>query len=90
MPMAEEQARWTAQLLAGDYLPPSPDEMRAEIEAKREADRKRFYASPRHTMEVDFDEWMRDARIERERGRKRAREGTPLIAAKASAARVAV
>ncbi len=83
MPMAEEQARWVAQLLAGEYVPPAVEEMHEEIEAKREADRRRFYASKRHTMEVDFDEWMRDAGIERRRGRARAQGAEPFIPARA-------
>ena len=45
--------------------------MRADIARVRAAQAKRFYASKRHTMEVDFDEWMRDARREIARGAKR-------------------
>ena len=73
MPLAEEQSRWIAELLRGEYRLPPPQEMHADIAREREAHAKRFYASKRHTMEVDFDEWMRDARRERERGRARAR-----------------
>jgi dimethylaniline monooxygenase (N-oxide forming) len=42
MPLAEEQARWVAQLLRGDYALPSPAQMRAEIAREREAHAKRF------------------------------------------------
>ena len=89
MPLAEEQARWIAQLLAGEYVPPPAAEMSAEIAAKREADRKRFYASKRHTMEVDFDEWMRDAERERVKGRERATGSAPVIEARATSATAA-
>ncbi len=89
MPMAEEQGVWIASLLKGDYVPPPVEEMRAEIAAKREADRKRFYASKRHTMEVDFDEWMRDAGRERESGRARAAGSDPVVRARAASATAA-
>jgi cation diffusion facilitator CzcD-associated flavoprotein CzcO len=72
MPLAEEQAKWIAELLRGEYVLPSAEEMRADIAAEREAHAKRFYKSKRHTMEVDFDEWIRDARRERKSGAKRA------------------
>jgi dimethylaniline monooxygenase (N-oxide forming) len=73
MPIAEQQAKWIAELLAGDYALPSRGEMRAKIAAAREAHAERFYRSKRHTMEVDFDEWMRDAERELRAGRKRTR-----------------
>jgi dimethylaniline monooxygenase (N-oxide forming) len=72
MPMAEQQAKWIAVLLRGDYLLPPAGEMREDMRREREANAKRFYRSKRHTMEVDFDEWMRDARRELQRGRARA------------------
>lgn len=75
MPLAEAQGAWVAQLLSGDYLPPSTDEMRHQMEADHERNKRRFYASPRHTMEVDFDRYLWDLGRERERGRKRAAAG---------------
>ena len=33
--------------------------------------RRRYVASKRHTMQVDFDDYMFDLRRERRRGRKR-------------------
>ena len=71
MPLAEAQGRWIASLLRGDYRLPPAAEMRAVIAEQRADDRKRFYASPRHTMEVDFDEWMRDSGRELASGRSR-------------------
>jgi dimethylaniline monooxygenase (N-oxide forming) len=71
MPMAEQQAKWIAALLTGEYELPPPAEMWAEIARARERHAKRFYKSKRHTMEVDFDEWMRDAERELEAGRAR-------------------
>jgi hypothetical protein len=74
MPMAEQQAKWIAALLKGEYALPPAEEMRAEIARARKRHAKRFYRSKRHTMEVDFDEWMRDAERELRAGRVRARQ----------------
>ncbi len=71
MPLAEAQGRWIASLLRGEYTLPPAAEMRAVIAEQRAAHRKRFYSSPRHTMEVDFDEWMRDSERELASGRFR-------------------
>ena len=71
MPLAEQQSKWIAELLAGRYRLPPVEEVRADIARKREADEKRFYRSKRHTMEVDFDEWMRAAQKEIRRGARR-------------------
>ena len=72
MPIAEKQGQWIAALLAGRYRLPPRGEMLEDIARVREADAKRFYRSKRHTMEVDFDEWMRDADRELRVGAKRA------------------
>jgi dimethylaniline monooxygenase (N-oxide forming) len=72
MPLAEQQGKWIAALLRGDYALPPPAEMKTEIARARAAHAKRFYASKRHTMEVDFDEWMRDSERELRVGRERA------------------
>jgi dimethylaniline monooxygenase (N-oxide forming) len=77
MPMAEQQSKWIAALLTGEYRLPPAAEMRAEIASARERHAKRFYKSKRHTMEVDFDEWMRDAERELAAGRARKREAPP-------------
>ena len=68
MPLAEQQGKWIATLLRGEYTLPPKGEMRADIARAKEAHAKRFYSSPRHTMEVDFDEWMRDSERELEAG----------------------
>jgi dimethylaniline monooxygenase (N-oxide forming) len=72
MPLAEAQSAWIAQTLAGDYLPPSEEVVRRQMAAEHERDRKQFYASPRHTMEVDFDHYLWDLERERRAGRRRA------------------
>ncbi|MEP7160788.1 MAG: NAD(P)-binding domain-containing protein [Dermatophilaceae bacterium] len=73
MPLAEAQGAWIAETLAGRYLPPPPDEVRRRMAADHERNRRRFYASPRHTMEVDFDQYLWDLRRERRRGAARAK-----------------
>ena len=85
MPIAEKQGQWIAALLAGRYRLPPKAEMLDDIARKRELDAKRFYKSKRHTMEVDFDEWMRDADREIRAGAKRAAAAgnRPAIAARA-------
>src|SRR5215207_5966835 len=71
MPIAERLAKWIAELLTGSYRLPSKEEMRAAIADARIAHARRFYKSKRHTMEVDFDEWMRDSERELRAGRRR-------------------
>jgi cation diffusion facilitator CzcD-associated flavoprotein CzcO len=72
MPMAERQSEWIAKLLRGEYALPPNEEMRLMIAREREAHAKRFYRSKRHTMEVDFETWMRDSDREMRRGAERA------------------
>ena len=67
MPLAEAQAEWTADLLSGRAVLPPSTEMRAEIEAEERKMRKRFIASKRHTVEVDFYPYLREIRHERKR-----------------------
>jgi cation diffusion facilitator CzcD-associated flavoprotein CzcO len=85
MPIAEKQGQWIAALLAGRYRLPPKAQMLAGIARRRKADEKRFYRSKRHTMEVDFDEWMRDADRELRAGSKRAAAAgnRPSVAARA-------
>ena len=79
MPLAEAQGRWIAEYLRGRYLLPAPSEMRRDIEHDRETMRKRYVASKRHTMQVDFDSYLVELEKEQRAGRKRAAEaGHPL------------
>lgn len=72
MPLAEAQAQWIAEILTGGYAFPSVQEVRDQMRADHDRNASRFYASPRHTMEVDFDHYLWDLRRERRRGRARA------------------
>jgi dimethylaniline monooxygenase (N-oxide forming) len=67
MPLAEAQSEWIADLLAGRASLPAEAEMRKEIDAEEERQRKRFVASKRHTVEVDFYPYLREIRRERKR-----------------------
>ncbi len=90
MPLAEAQGVWVAELLTGGYLPPSRETMRTGIRNEQEWIAKRFYRSPRHTLEVDFDAYLLDLRRERRRGARRARRaGVRSFEARAQTARQA-
>ena len=52
-PLAEQQARWVAQLLDGQPLP-STGEMRAEIITDSFERSERYQDRPRHTIQVDY------------------------------------
>jgi dimethylaniline monooxygenase (N-oxide forming) len=47
--------------------------VQADIEAERRRMFKRYVASKRHTMQVDFDDYLADLEKERRRGAERAR-----------------
>ena len=67
MPIAEAQSEWVADLLQGRTMLPSKTEMRREIESYERSMRKRYVASKRHTIEVDFHPYLRQIRRERRR-----------------------
>ncbi|MDZ5660226.1 NAD(P)-binding domain-containing protein [Nocardioides sp. S-58] len=72
MPLAEAQSAWIADTLTGRYVPPSDAVVRRQMAAEHARDRRQFYDSPRHTMEVDFDHYLWDLQRERKAGRARA------------------
>jgi flavin-binding monooxygenase-like protein len=74
MPLAEAQGRWIASYLRGEYHLPPSSQMEAEIESDREKMFKRYVASKRHTMQVDFDNYLHDLRKELKIGAVRARD----------------
>ena len=79
MPLAEAQGAWIGEYLRGDYaLPPGP-ELRRDMEHERRKMFKRYVASKRHTMQVDYDDYLLDLDKELRRGRDRAlKAGRPL------------
>ena len=54
MPLAEVQSKWIAKILKGECKVPNREEMLKSIEADKQAMAKRYNASPRHTLQVDF------------------------------------
>ncbi len=73
MPLAEAQGRFIAAYLRGEYRLPDPSALRADMEAERKRMFKRYVTSKRHTMQVDFDNYLWDLRQELGRGAERAR-----------------
>ncbi len=72
MPLAEAQGRWIASYLRGEYHLPSVPEMEAQMRSEREKMFKRYVASKRHTMQVDFDNYLHDLGRELAAGADRA------------------
>jgi dimethylaniline monooxygenase (N-oxide forming) len=67
MPLAEAQCEWVADLLGGKATLPAPGEMKREVAKEERKMKKRFVASKRHTVEVDFHPYLREIRRERKR-----------------------
>lgn len=72
MPIAEAQSEWVADLLEGKGRLPGRAEMHDEIAATERRMRKRYVASKRHTIQVDFHPYLREIRRERKRSAARA------------------
>jgi dimethylaniline monooxygenase (N-oxide forming) len=73
MPLAEAQGEWVGDHLLGDYALPGDAEIRADIAADQAAMRKRYVASKRHTIQVDYDDYLYALAKERRAGAERAR-----------------
>jgi cation diffusion facilitator CzcD-associated flavoprotein CzcO len=87
MPLAEAQGQWLADYLKGEYALPPRVELDADIRADQEAMRKRYVASKRHTIQVDFDDYLFELDKERRAGAQRARERGFALPVPARAAR---
>jgi thioredoxin reductase len=74
MPLAEAQGRWLADYLRGRYALPAPGELSADIRDDQQAMHKRYVASKRHTIQVDFEDYLWQLDKERAAGEERARE----------------
>jgi dimethylaniline monooxygenase (N-oxide forming) len=73
MPLAEAQGQWVADYLKGEYALPPAAQLRDELRREFNAMRRRYVASTRHTIQVDFDDYLYDLDKERRRGADRAR-----------------
>ena len=87
MPIAEEQSKWVADLLLGVARLPSSRRMREVIAREDARMAKRYVASKRHTIQVDYEPYMRTIERERKRGRRR-KDG--LVAGRSHELRVGV
>jgi hypothetical protein len=77
MPIAERQSELVADHIQGRHALPAPAAMERQIRRERTAMRRRYVASKRHTIQVDYDDYMRALRKEREAGAQRAAGGAP-------------
>ena len=68
---AEQQSKLVAAHLAGSYVLPSTSEMESTIRTDEKAHMSQYYDAPRHTMQVDFNQYVLDLLKELERGTKR-------------------
>jgi dimethylaniline monooxygenase (N-oxide forming) len=73
MPLAEAQGAWVGDHLRGQYALPAPPDVRRDIASDQAAMRKRYVASKRHTIQVDFDDYLYALDAERRAGAERAR-----------------
>ena len=84
MPLAEAQGEWVGEYLRGEYALPSKRALRRDMERERRRMFRQYTASPRHTMQVDFDRYLLDLGRERRRGRERARDARLRVAGRAA------
>jgi cation diffusion facilitator CzcD-associated flavoprotein CzcO len=88
MPIAERQSEWVADLLEGAVRLPGPAAMRKVIEREDARMAKRYVASKRHTIQVDFYPYLRTIDRERRRGARRGAGLTGLLARRSHELRV--
>jgi len=73
MPLSEAQGRWVAEYLKGEYALPPQTDVRRFIAEDFAAMQKRYVASKRHTVQVDFDDYLADLAREIKAGEQRAK-----------------
>jgi cation diffusion facilitator CzcD-associated flavoprotein CzcO len=74
MPLSEAQGQWIAAYLRGEYALPEPAALEEDVARERRKMFKRYVASKRHTMQVDFDNYLHALGRERRAGARRMRE----------------
>lgn len=74
MPLAEAQAEWVGDLITGVGALPGVEEMNAQIADYDRKLAKRYVASKRHTIQVDFHGYRSEIAKERKRSVRRARK----------------
>lgn len=85
MPIAELQGRLVGDHLLGEYALPSEAEMRRDMARMVRRQERRYLASKRHTLQVDFSNYAVEIEDERRAGAERAKtQGfEPAVAARA-------
>ncbi len=73
MPIAEVQGQWVSDYLCGRYALPDAAGLRGDIARDQAAMRKRYVSSKRHTIQVDFEDYLYELDRERRAGAERAR-----------------
>ena len=71
--LADRQSKWIAAYLAGEYALPEVEEQERTILADEKRHMGRYYASVRHTMQLDQDIYFAELDREMRRGARRAR-----------------
>ena len=69
--LAEQQSKLLVAWLSGHYALPDPDTMRRTIVAEEQRYQGHYYASRRHTMQVNFEPYVADLQAEIRRGARR-------------------
>jgi cation diffusion facilitator CzcD-associated flavoprotein CzcO len=69
---AEQQSKLVGAYLAGQYAPPSDSEMLRIVVADEDYYTGQYYAARRHTIQLDFDHYVRALKKELAAGAKRA------------------
>ncbi|KAG9282711.1 dimethylaniline monooxygenase N-oxide-forming 5-like [Astyanax mexicanus] len=64
MPISEMQARWATRVFKGLLKLPSKKKMQKDIKAKEDLMAKRYVASQRHTIQVDYLPYMDELAVE--------------------------
>jgi cation diffusion facilitator CzcD-associated flavoprotein CzcO len=72
MPLAEAQAKLVADMLSGRYELPSAQERKQRTDRYRSEMLSHYVPSRRHTMQLDFDQYMNELAREAVAGRRRA------------------
>jgi cation diffusion facilitator CzcD-associated flavoprotein CzcO len=75
MPLAEAQSSWVADLISGEGELPHRSAMARDVARDQAAMDRRYVNSKRHTIQVDFDRYLRSVSRERDRSRERVLSG---------------
>ncbi len=67
MPIAERQSTLIAEHITGAYTLPTLPAMENDISVKQQAMHRRYVSSKRHTIQVDYDDYMKELRVEIEK-----------------------